>query len=197
MPLAVMISTSGLTLLKAIFIILSRKVKRAHLRLTNKAGAVGGINGMSDAAALSHQMRRMVERTMARRRAAIEEVERGSLKPAEAGALILRDATRLAQAAARAAQRISPRRARLLWIKVRPEGWTRQLSFPLPLFLVRALLGLAGRSARTGRGRRGQLQAGPVEIDLLQARSLISSLPRCGRLLQVQDQGQLVEIWLT
>ncbi len=134
----------------------------------------------------------MAQEMLARRRAIIAGVAEGRMDPVRAAALVLRDAQRLSRATMRAARGAGARRARWLWIKVRPEGWSRRLSFPLPLALVRASMGLAGRTAG-----QGSLHAGPVDLDWAQLRGILGSLPRCGRLVQIQDGRQYVEIWLT
>lgn len=137
-------------------------------------------------------LQRMTQEMLARRQRIISEVAQGRLDPARAATLMLRDAERLSRVTLRATSGAGMRRARWLWVKVRPEGWTRRLSFPLPLALVRAAIGLAG--SRTGQGF---LHAGPVDLDWGQLRRIVSSLPRCGRLVQIQDGRQYVEIWLT
>jgi len=134
----------------------------------------------------------MTEELLTRRREIIEEMAQGRIEPAHAAALIERDARRLARAASRSARAWGPRRARWLWIKVRPEGWSRRISFPLPLGLVRTVMRVAGK-----RAAGGFLQAGPVDLDWRELCEMLDSLPRCGCLVRVEDGPQQVEVWLT
>jgi hypothetical protein len=137
-------------------------------------------------------MERLIEHALARRGVAIDGIAKGHLSASEALDLIGRDTRRLTDAAMRESRKNTPRRARWLWVKVRPQGWSVPLSLPMPLSVVRAALNLAAR-----RQERSHLHTGLAELDLHELGSLIESLPRCGRLLQVHDQGQMVEIWLT
>jgi hypothetical protein len=141
----------------------------------------------------SSRLQRLSQDALARRLEIVDQLSRNRIEPDTAAVLLRQDADRLTGAVQRVTRSHTPRPARWLWVKVRPEGWSRRLSLPLPLALVRLALGLAARHQRG----QGLIMAGSVDLSWADLRDLIGSLPRCGRLLQLQDDGQYVEIWLT
>ena len=119
-----------------------------------------------------------------RRHELIDAVFAGRAGPRRATDLIEGDSARLNALAAGLTRRRHPR-ARLAVVRIRPAGWRLPLWIPVPMFALRFAAGLASR-------RMGAIEA----FDTRALAETLRALPRCGKVVDIEDQSHSVEIWL-
>jgi len=120
-----------------------------------------------------------------RRRELIDAVSAGRADPGRAAALISQDSAKLDAVKAHLENRRCPP-ARLALVKVHPAGWRFPLWLPIPLFAARYAVRLAGRYVYEEAGY----------ADLQAVARAMACVPRCGKVIEVQDEGTEVKVWL-
>lgn len=116
-----------------------------------------------------------------RRLALITSVASGKIEAPRAAELIARD-TRSFLGSSGQGGRMA--RARLAVLRIRPKDWRFPMWLPIPLALVGPVLRVSGALAENGHEEVRKLA------------SLVGQIPRCGKLLEVYDEGNEVTVWI-